>query len=93
MGLLKVRGRKIQREHGGMQVESAGRERACFSFSGVFKTYTTPWEDRPRRFPPSNERVGRGMGGSQPGEGGLGHPQATCMSSTFPASSLPHFTY
>jgi hypothetical protein len=29
---------------------------------------------------PNNERVGRGMGGSQPCEGGLGHPQATHMS-------------
>jgi hypothetical protein len=30
--------------------------------------------------PPSNESVGRGMGSSHPGEGGLAHPQATYMS-------------
>jgi hypothetical protein len=35
---------------------------------------------RPRRFPPNNERVGRGMGGSQAGEGGLTHPQTTYIS-------------
>jgi hypothetical protein len=56
------------------------RQRACFSFSGAFKTYATPWEGRLKRFPPNNERVGRGTGGSQPGEGGLVHPQATFMS-------------
>jgi hypothetical protein len=50
-----------------------------FFFSGVFKTYTTQWEGWPGMFPPNNERVGRGMGGPQPGEGGLVHPQATYM--------------
>jgi hypothetical protein len=55
-------------------------ERECFSFSDAFKTYPTPWEGRPRRFPPNNEQVGRGRGGSQPGEGGLVHPQATYIS-------------
>jgi hypothetical protein len=30
--------------------------------------------------PTQNEWVGRGMGSSQPGEGGLAHPQATYMS-------------
>jgi hypothetical protein len=34
----------------------------------------THGEGRPKRFSPNNELVGRGMGGSQPGEGGLGHP-------------------
>jgi hypothetical protein len=28
-----------------------------------------------QEFPPNNERVGRGMGGSQPGEDGLAHPR------------------
>jgi hypothetical protein len=56
-------------------------ERVCFSFSGAFKTYTTPWEGRSRRFSPNNEWVGRGMSGSQPGEDSLAHPQETYMSS------------
>jgi hypothetical protein len=34
---------------------------------------------RPRRFPPNNEQVMKGMGGSQPGEGGLSHPQESHM--------------
>jgi hypothetical protein len=42
------------------QVESASRE--SFSFSGAFKTYTTPREGRPKRFPPNNEGVRKGMG-------------------------------
>jgi hypothetical protein len=57
-GLLKVREREIQREHGAHRWNPPA-ERACFSFSGAFKTYTNPWEGRPRRFPPNNEQVGR----------------------------------
>jgi hypothetical protein len=38
-GLLKVREREIQREHGGMQVESVSRESVLFFFR-CFKTYT-----------------------------------------------------
>jgi hypothetical protein len=56
------------------------RQKGCFSFSGAFKTYTTPWEGRPSRFPPRNELVGRGKGGSQPGESSLAHPCTTYMS-------------
>jgi hypothetical protein len=64
-------------------------ERVCFSFSGAFKTYTNSWEGRPRRFPPNEEPVGRGMSGSQPGEGGLGHPWGSLhKSQTFSTSSL-----
>jgi hypothetical protein len=62
-----------------VQVESTA-ERACFSFSGAFKSYTTSWEGRPRRFPPNNEQAGRGLGGSQPGKCGQVHPQTTYMS-------------
>jgi hypothetical protein len=32
-------------------------KKEIFSFSGAFKIYTTPWEGRPRRFPPNNEWV------------------------------------
>jgi hypothetical protein len=62
-----------------------------FSFSGAFKTYTTSWEGRSRRSPPSNELNGErhgqfptrwGWSGTSPGE--LHEPQ------TFPTSSLPH---
>jgi hypothetical protein len=30
-------------------------QRESFSFSGAFKTYTTPWASKPRRFPLNNE--------------------------------------
>jgi hypothetical protein len=30
-------------EHDALQVESASRERVCFSFSGAFNAYTKPW--------------------------------------------------
>jgi hypothetical protein len=52
----------------------------AFLFQVLLKPTVTHGEGRPRRFPPNKEGVGRGMGGSQPGEGGLGHPQATYMS-------------
>jgi hypothetical protein len=31
--------------------ESPLAEKECFSILGAFKTYTTSWEGRPRRFP------------------------------------------
>jgi hypothetical protein len=66
--------REIQRGHGG----GAGRVRwwrdCAFLFQVLLKSTLTHGEGRPRRFPPNNEQVGRGVGGSQPGEGGLGHP-------------------
>jgi hypothetical protein len=37
-------------------------------------------ERQAKGFPPHNEQVGRGSRNSQPGEGGLGHPQAAYMS-------------
>jgi hypothetical protein len=40
-----------------------------FLLSGALKTYDNLWEGENRRFPSNNERSGRGMGGSQPGEG------------------------
>jgi hypothetical protein len=66
-------------------MESPNRERAFL--------YQVPslWEGRPRRFPPNNEWVGRGMGSSQPGEGGLAIPRqptwATNFSYFLPASN------
>jgi hypothetical protein len=36
-GLLKVREREIQRKYGGVQVEFASTEKACFSFFRCFK--------------------------------------------------------
>jgi hypothetical protein len=74
--VLQARQGKKRWGHGGCRW-SLPAERACFSFSGAFKTYTTPWEGRPRRFPPNNEWVGRGMDSPQAGEDGLAHPQAT----------------
>jgi hypothetical protein len=59
----------------GVQVESASREREhAFLFQVLLKPTVTHGEGRPRRFPPNNERVGRGVDGSQPGAGGLDHP-------------------
>jgi hypothetical protein len=55
------------------------REHA-FLFQVLLKPTLTHGEGRPRRFSPNNERVGRGMGSSQPGVGGLGHLWATYMS-------------
>jgi hypothetical protein len=55
------------------------REHA-FLFQVLLKPTLTHREGKPRRFPSNNEQVGRGMGSSQPGEGGLGQPQATYMS-------------
>jgi hypothetical protein len=52
--VYQVRKGKKNRGHGGHR-RSPLAERQCFSFSGVFKIYTTPWEGRPRRFPPNNE--------------------------------------
>jgi hypothetical protein len=45
---------KEKEKHQWVQAESAA-ERKGFSFSGPFKTYTTPWEGWPRRLPPNNE--------------------------------------
>jgi hypothetical protein len=45
-GLLKVREREIQKEHGGVPAE-----RACFSFSGAFKTYINPWKGQTQEIP------------------------------------------
>jgi hypothetical protein len=55
-------GRIALLRHNGSIVKSTDRERERFSFSGAFKTYTTPWEGRPSRFPPNNELSGEGHG-------------------------------
>jgi hypothetical protein len=66
--LLKVREGKYKGKHGETQ-EDAGRQMCVFLLSGALKTYDNLWEGENRRFPSNNERSGRGMGGSQPGEG------------------------
>jgi hypothetical protein len=60
-----------EREEKVESMVGAGRCRWCplaesVPFQVLFKTYSTPQESRPRRFPPNNEWVGgvRGMGGS-----------------------------
>jgi hypothetical protein len=53
-GLSKVRERETQREHGGVQVETAGRERACL-FQVLLKPALTHGKGRPRGVPPNNE--------------------------------------
>jgi hypothetical protein len=73
-------GEEREEKEGMVGAGGVRRQRESFSFSCAFKTYTTPWEDWSRRFPPNNEQVGRGMGGSQPGGSGLAHPQATYKS-------------
>jgi hypothetical protein len=46
-GLLKVRERELQREHGGVQVESTSQEREkIFLFSGAFKSDAILWEGK-----------------------------------------------
>jgi hypothetical protein len=56
-----------------------------FLFQVLLKPTLIHGEGKPRRFPPNNERVERGMGGFQPGEGSLGHPrEPTCA---------PNFSY
>jgi hypothetical protein len=49
-------GEEREKEEGGI-VGAGGvrQQRECLSFSGAFKTYTTPWEGRPRRFLTNNE--------------------------------------
>jgi hypothetical protein len=85
MGLLKVR----EGNYKGSMVGAGGvcwqREHA-FPFQVLLKPSLIRGEGRPRRFPPNNEHVGRGMGGSQLGAspGDLQEPQ------TFAASRLPH---
>jgi hypothetical protein len=49
-GLLKVRERETQRDHGEHRW-SPPAERASFSFSGAFKTYTTPWGGQTQEIP------------------------------------------
>jgi hypothetical protein len=45
------------------QVESTHRQRECaFLFHVLLKSTLTHREGRPKRFPPNNEQVGRGMG-------------------------------
>jgi hypothetical protein len=44
-----------EEREGGEEGRWALSEREGFSFSDAFKTYITPWEGRPRRFPPNNE--------------------------------------
>jgi hypothetical protein len=61
-------------------VESTGQESMLFLFQVLLKPILIHQEGPPRRFPTNNDWVGRGMGGSQAEEGGLGHLQATCMS-------------
>jgi hypothetical protein len=47
------------------------KPRECVSALQVlFKTYDNVWEEGARRFLSNNHWVGRGMGGSWPGEGG-----------------------
>jgi hypothetical protein len=69
------------------QMGSAGI--VLFFFSGALKTYPIPQEGRPRRLPPNNEWVGTGMGGSQPGEGGLAIPRQPAWAPNISTSSLP----
>jgi hypothetical protein len=52
------------------QVESAGRESVLFFFQVPLKP-TLPLEGQAWEIPTNNEQVGRGMDGSQPGEGGV----------------------
>jgi hypothetical protein len=73
-GLLKVRKGNTKGAWWGPLAESA------FPFQVLLKPTLTHEVGRPRGFPPNNEQVGRDMGDSQPGEGGLGHPWATYMS-------------
>jgi hypothetical protein len=68
---------KMQGEHGGVQVGVCEQREHAFLFQVLLKLTLTQGEGRPRRFPPNNEGVGRGLGGSQPGAGVLDHPQAT----------------
>jgi hypothetical protein len=55
-------------------VDSANRE--SLSSSGTFKTYANLGEEG-NQVISNSQWVGRGMGGSWPGEGGPGHPWAT----------------
>jgi hypothetical protein len=55
------------------------RERT-FHFEVLLKPTLTYGKGRPKRFPSSNQCVGRGMAGFPPGVGGLGHPWSTSMS-------------
>jgi hypothetical protein len=61
-------------------VESAGGERACFSFSNAFKTYIKQWEGQTQELSIQLSVSGEEHGSSQPGAGGLGLPWATYMS-------------
>jgi hypothetical protein len=72
-------------------VGPASRECVLFLFQVFLKPTLPQGEGRPRRNPSNNEPVGRGMGGSQPGSGGLGHPQVTYMNPKLPTSTLPQF--
>jgi hypothetical protein len=76
----------------------AGRvcqQRVCFSFSGAFKTYPTPWEGRPRRFHPIvNEWGGARVVPSQvravrPSPGRLHEPQTFLLLACLPLTSPP----
>jgi hypothetical protein len=67
--------REEEEEEGTVGAGGVCQQRESFSFSVPLKPTQLHG-----RFPPSNELVGRDMGGSQPGEGGLAHPQATYMS-------------
>jgi hypothetical protein len=71
--LLKVRKGKYKGEHSGHQWNLEAK-RASFSFLGTFKSYTNLWEGRNQVIPINNHCVGRGMGGSQPGDSGLSLP-------------------
>jgi hypothetical protein len=44
-----------EEEEGTVGTGGVCRQRESFCFSGAFRTYTSPWEGRPRKFPPSNE--------------------------------------
>jgi hypothetical protein len=48
-------GEEREEEEGTVGADRVCWQRENFSFSGAFKTYTTPWKVRPRRFPPNNE--------------------------------------
>jgi hypothetical protein len=78
-GIFKVR--KGNTKRAWLSTGRVHPKRECaFLFQVLLKPTLTHGEGRPRSFPHNNEGVRRGMGGPQPGEGGLGHPLAIYMS-------------
>jgi hypothetical protein len=68
MGFIKSWGREIK-EHGG-HGWSLPAERGAFLFQILLKFMLIHGKGGTRWFPSSNQQVGRGTDGSQPGEGG-----------------------